>query len=207
MEARATEATLRPILTLESFPRKINIRAYRSSDAPALSSAADNKKVWINLTDRLPHPYTLDDAHWWISNCLDRTKWRESTKLNCAVPVNYAITESTTDGSSDVVIGAIGLDFKQDVRRRTAELGYWLGEEYWGMGIMSAVVCAFVPWVWEVFGPELLKLSADVFAWNEASMKVLKKGGFEYEGRQKMAIVKNEKLGDVILLGLVRPGL
>jgi len=206
MDSTQTDDSLLPILTLDQFPRNIHVRAYRPSDTETLANAGNNKNVHANLTDRIPSPYTLEDAKRWIDHNLDKANWRESTSLGRTVPGNYAITESTPDGDSDVCIGAIGLEFSSDVHRRTAELGYWLSEEHWGKGIMSDVAKAFVPWVWETFGPELARLSANVFGWNEASVKVLKKAGFEYEGRQKMSVFKNGKLGDMIMLGLVRPG-
>ncbi len=206
MDSTRTEDGQSPILTLHQFPRNIHVRAYRASDAEALTKAANNKNVHANLTDRMPSPYTLEDSRWWININLDEANWRESSVLGRKVPANYAITESTSDENGDIYIGAIGLEFKSDVHRRTAELGYWLSEEHWGKGIMSEVVKAFVPWVWETFGPELVRLGANVFAWNEASAKVLKKAGFEYEGRQKVAVFKNGKLRDTVMLGLVRPG-
>ena len=206
MDSTQIEDGASPILTLNQFPRPIHVRTYRASDVEALTKAANNKNVYANLTDRIPSPYTLVDSKWWINHNLDEANWRESTTLGRKVPLNYTITESTPDSDKDVCIGAIGLEFKSDVFRRTAELGYWLGEGYWGKRIMSEVVKAFVQWAWEAFGPEMVRLSANVFAWNEASVKVLQKAGFAYEGRQKLAVFKNGKLGDTIMLGLVRPG-
>ena len=114
------------------------------------------------------------------------------------MPANYAVTVD------DVAIGSIGLDFYQDVYTRCAEVGYWIGEEYWGKGIMSKVAPAFVDWAWKTFG-RLERLDCGHWATNPASGKVMAKAGFVYEGLRKKRVFKNGVFIDEVLYGAVRP--
>lgn len=189
-----------------SAPPEFSVRMYRPSDAEGLQYAANNQNVQANLTGSMPFPYTIDDARWWIDHCHNRENWQHSTTLGAPAPLNYAITIVPPGRTDEVFVGSIGLEFRTDVYSRNADLGYWLSEEMWGRGIMTRAVKEFVTYVWRTF-PDLTRLSALVYSWNPASAKVLQKAGFKHEGRQKMAVFKNGRLGDVDLFGLVRPGL
>lgn len=164
------------------------IRGWRSEDAASLVLHANNRKIWRNLRDRFPHPYTREDAEGWISFASQ------------AVPeTNFALV---VDG---VAVGSIGLELQADVFRRTAEVGYWLGEPYWGRGIATEAVVAFSAWAFEHF--DLVRLHASVFAWSEASARVLVKAGYALEGRLRMGIWKDGQLTDQCLYGLLRPSI
>ncbi|MBA7494935.1 hypothetical protein ES702_05513 [subsurface metagenome] len=84
-------------------------------------------------------------------------------------------------------------------------LGYWLGEEHWGKGFATMVASAFLAWTWDAF-PWVARVHADAYGWNEGSQKVLRKIGMQYEGRQKMAVCKDGRYGDLVLFGAVREG-
>lgn len=99
------------------------IRSWKDADVAAIVKYANNCKVWINLRDSFPYPYTETDAIEWI----DRAK-----ALN--PQTQFAIA------SGEEAIGGIGLLLQKDVYRRSAEIGYWLGEPYWGMGITTEAV-------------------------------------------------------------------
>lgn len=86
------------------------VRSYRTGDEASLARHANNRKVWINLRDRFPHPYTVADAERWIA--MVATQQPET---------NFAIA------IEDQAVGGIGFELKTDVDRRTAEIGYWLG--------------------------------------------------------------------------------
>ncbi len=164
---------------------RATIRDWRPGDADSLVRHANNWNVWINLRDSFPHPYTLADAEEWI---------RKVTK---AVPnTNLVIV---IDGSA---AGAIGLHFKRDVFRRSVEIGYWLGEEFWGRGVMTEAVQAVTEYAFSSF--DLCRIYAGVFEGNLASMKVLEKAGYTLEARLKKNVTKNGKTLDEFIYAIVR---
>lgn len=97
---------------------KWQIRSWRFDDKDALVKYANKRKVWINLRDAFLHPYTEKDAEAWLN--LAPTLDPE---------VNFALA------SRQEAIGGIGLHLQEDVHRRSAGIGYWLGEPFWGLGI------------------------------------------------------------------------
>lgn len=190
-----------------SLPNGVAVRPLKLSDVPVFARAGNNKKIWDNLRNRMPHPYTEEAARWWISftseeaNLQRSGEWTEETgSQGPAVHTGYAIT------INDEAVGSIGLDFGTDVYFRKAEVGYWLSEEHWGKGIMGAVVPAFVQWAWRTFGI-LVRLEAEIYERNVGSRRIVEKAGFVEEGRRKCALVKNGMLLDAVLYGLLRPGI
>ncbi len=160
------------------------IRPFRRGDEEALVANANDRGVWRNLRDRFPHPYTLGDAAWWIAN---------------AGPAHFAIA---IDGR---VAGGIGFDRDEDVFRRSAEIGYWLGSAHRGQGIATAAVVALGEHVFST--TDIVRLYAGVFAWNPASARVLEKAGYVLEGRLRSAVWKDGELVDELLYARVRgPG-
>jgi ribosomal-protein-alanine N-acetyltransferase len=109
---------------LVKLAERIKLRRWAPGDAEGLARLANNPKIWLNLRDRFPHPYTRADADGWIAHCEDET----------GKPTQFAID---LDGTA---IGGIGLEMLGDVHRQTVEIGYWIGEPYWGNGIASAAV-------------------------------------------------------------------
>ena len=193
--------------TIVSQPDGLSIRKWKHSDAPSIAHHANNKKIWDNLRNRMPHPYTQANAEWWIDFCLDTANhvgsgnWKpESGAEGPAVATNFAVT------LNDEAIGSIGLDFKDpaDIYVRTAELGYWIGEEHWGKGIMSRLLPPFIEWAWETFGI-LVRISSETYESNAASGKVLEKAGFKFEGRRPDMVFKNGVVGAELMWGVLRP--
>jgi len=160
---------------------RVTLRSYRVGDETALVRHADNRNVWRNLAEVFPHPYTMEAAREWIRRNLDN-----------AVPhLSLAIT------IEDEVVGGIGVMAKDDVYVRTAEVGYWLSEDYWGRGIATEAVALVVEYA---FGQlKLARLEAGVFAWNPASARVLEKNGFTLEATLKDRIFKDGQLTDELL--------
>jgi RimJ/RimL family protein N-acetyltransferase len=156
------------------------IRAWRAADAKPLIPLADNRKVWINLTDRFPHPYTLGDARRWLKDASME-----------APPRNHALE---CDG---ILCGGISLQMGDDLRTGTAEIGYWLGESYWGRGLATAAVAAFTAHAFATLG--LRRVFARVLAWNPASARVLEKCGYVLEGRLRRSAIKDGKVADELL--------
>jgi ribosomal-protein-alanine N-acetyltransferase len=161
------------------------IRSWREGDEASLASHASNRKIWLNVRDRFPHPYTLADAEQWVSRAVEA-----DPETQFAVEV---------DGEA---AGGIGLFLQEDVSRFTAEIGYWLGEAYWGRGLMTVVVRRFTDYAFATF--DLTRIYGNVFDWNAASARVLEKAGYEFEGRHRRAAVKDGRVVDNLLYAVVR---
>lgn len=158
------------------------IRRWKLSDAAALARALSNRKVQDNLRDGLPYPYTEQDGRDYISAMLSADPNKTFA---------FAIT------ADDAVVGSIGVFRQENIHRQTAELGYYIAEEYWGRGIMTQAVkqtCAVV------FGSsDIIRIYAEPFAYNTASCRVLEKAGFRLEGTLRSNAVKNGKVLDMKL--------
>lgn len=170
------------------------IRSFRPDDAPALAQYTNNRKVWLNLRDAFPHPYKLEHAAAWI-----RMAGRQYPEVSFAIASAAASTASSA--STDEVIGGIGLGLQTDVNYRSSEIGYWLGEPFWGRGIATAALSALTDYAFAHY--DLIRLFAYVFEWNPASMRVLEKAGYTYEGRLRKSATKDGKIVDQILYAKV----
>jgi [ribosomal protein S5]-alanine N-acetyltransferase len=159
---------------------RCTIRPWRLDDAESLAKHANNRKVWLAVRDLFPHPYSIQDAHEFLQPAISE---QPTTKFCIEV-----------EGAA---AGGIGIHVGQDVHRHTATLGYWLGEEFWGRGIMSEAVTAFPDFCFKNF--PLHRISAEVFANNPASARVLEKAGFVFEARLKMNVIKDGQLLDSLL--------
>jgi ribosomal-protein-alanine N-acetyltransferase len=153
------------------------IRPFRPSDAPSLAAHANNRNVWRNLRDLMPHPYALTDAEAFIESTL-----QDPRRSSFAIDV---------DGAA---VGAIGLRLRDNIERIGAELGYWVGEPFWGRGILSEAVPAFTSWALAEF--ELTRIEAIVFEWNAASARVLEKAGYVREGVLRRSAIKDGQIID-----------
>lgn len=161
------------------------LRPYEDADLDALVRQADNPKVAEHLRDIFPHPYTREAGRQWLAHCRTEN------------PVtSFAIT------ADDAVIGGIGITLKDDVYRRSAEIGYWLGLDYWGHGIATQAVRALSDWAFATF--DLCRLWAGVFEPNRASARVLEKAGFVFEGRHRQAIFKQGRILDELIYAKIR---
>jgi RimJ/RimL family protein N-acetyltransferase len=170
---------------LELKLSRCTLRPWRRGDEPSLVRYANNRNVSGNLRDRFPYPYTAADADGWIE--------RASTETP---PTSLAIV---VDGTA---VGGLGIELGTDVFRRSAEIGYWLGEPFWGRGIATEALRAMTEYAFERF--DICRLEAGVFSWNPASARVLEKCGYTLEGRSRLAVVKDGRTGDRLLYGLVR---
>lgn len=183
-----------PIIVLEN---NIAIRPYHPSDGPQFAHLANNKLIACNHTNHFQYPGTLSTATTFITKILNTT--RESGHTTA-----FAITLSPTSR----FIGNISFTPGTDVFARNTEIGFWIGEEYWGQGIMTAVCKAVVDWAFEredgVSGKKLQRIGAGVFGGNPASGAVLKKCGFEYTGCMKGLIYKWDEVRDLDIYGITR---
>ena len=166
---------------------KCRIRKWELSDAKDLAVALSNKKVQDNLRDGLPYPYTEQDGKEFISAMLSAD---ENETFAFAIMVD------------DKVVGSIGIFRQGNIHSQTAELGYYIAEEYWGKGIMTEAVkqiCAYV-----FAKSDIIRIYAEPFAYNIASCRVLEKVGFQYEGTLRSNAVKNGKVIDMEMYSLLK---
>lgn len=166
---------------------KCALRKWRPSDAKDLAAALNNKRILENLRDGLPYPYTERDAAEYITAM-------QSADEDCTFA--YAIT------IDDRAVGSIGAFRKDNIHRQTAEMGYYLSEEYWGRGIMTEAIHQLCDILFQT--TDILRIYAEPFAYNTASRRALEKAGFQFEGLMKNHAVKNGKVLDMTLYGLTR---
>ncbi|MBC7745159.1 MAG: GNAT family N-acetyltransferase [Flavobacterium sp.] len=164
-------------LNLSESP-KFTIRGFKKGDEASLQKYADNQKVSVNLRNSFPYPFTLEHAASWI----------EMNTKSYQKPTNMAIT------LNNEVIGSIGITLQTDIFKKSAELGYWLGEPFWNQGITTKAVREMIKYVFDNF--KLVRIYAGVFEYNIASMKVLEKAGFHKEAVHRNAMFKKGKVFD-----------
>lgn len=166
---------------------KCKIRKWELSDAKDLSIALSNRKIQDNLRDGLPYPYTEQDGADYISAMLS---------ANEDETFAFAIT------ADNKVVGSIGVFRQENIHRQTAELGYYVAEEYWGKGIMTEAVKQICAYVFDK--SDIIRIYAEPFAYNTASCRVLEKAGFQYEGTLRSNAVKNGKVIDMKMYSLLK---
>jgi [ribosomal protein S5]-alanine N-acetyltransferase len=157
---------------------QIVLRPWSFADVNDLSTLADNRKIWDNVRDYFPYPYTRKKAEEWVG--LHHHKR----------PVTHFAVE--VDGK---LAGGISIMAKEDIYRCSAEIGYWIGEPYWGRGIASEAIRQLLEISWEQY-PELVRIYAELFPTNVASARALEKNGFILESVRKNSCIKNGIIGD-----------
>lgn len=167
--------------------KQFDLRKWTPEDAAAIATAANNKNIAANLRNVFPHPYTLEDAKWYVNDCISHEGQRQITR---AIVV---------DGAA---VGSIGIFIKEDVQERSGELGYWLSEKYWGKGIMTEAVKQICLEAFQSF--DILRIFAEPFDYNQGSRHVLEKAGFTYEGTMRNGIYKNGKVHSYCMYSLLR---
>lgn len=162
------------------------VRSWRTDDAKSLARHANNRQIWLNLRDIFPHPYSLDDARQFLS-----VMTAQSPELA------YCIA------AGGQAIGGIGLKPACDVERYSAEIGYWLGEEFWGRGIATAAIRAVTRHGVETLG--LNRVFALPYARNDPSCFALRKAGYVCEGRLQASAFKDGQWEDQLMFAWVKP--
>ncbi len=165
--------------------RSCTVRSWRRGDEASLARHADNRRVWLNLRDRFPHPYTADDAARFMAWALTE---RPETQFAIAV--------------GEEAVGGIGYEIQPDVHRISAEIGFWLGEAHWGKGIMTEALRAVTEHAFHAHN--LRRLFAGVFEWNPASMRVLEKAGYVREAVLRKSAIKDGQVIDQMLYAVTR---
>lgn len=156
---------------------EIILRPWCKEDAGQLAAIANNHKIWLNVRDRFPHPYTVGNALEWIASTKDQQ------------PVQtFAILYN------GVHAGSVGVILKDDVYRKSIEIGYFLGEAFWGKGIATRAVAMLIDHIKKHY--DVVRVYAEIFEHNLPSMKVLEKNGFHLEGIRRRSVIKNNVVMD-----------
>ena len=165
----------------------VRLRTWTLADAPALAKLINNKKVQDNLRDGLPFPYGEEDAKVFLSAVL---AFDPDQNLAFAIEA---------DGE---LIGSISATRCANIHFRTAELGYYLGESYWGKGFATEAVRQICDYIYR--NTDIIRIFAEPFAYNTASCRVLEKAGFQLEGLLRSNAVKNGRILDMKMYARIR---
>jgi RimJ/RimL family protein N-acetyltransferase len=160
------------------------VRSWEARDIPSLVEQANNRNIWRNLRDHFPHPYTAADGRRFLKN------------LRAATP--ETIFAIAVEGNA---VGGIGYVVQKDVERVSAEVGYWLGEAYWGRGIATEALVAITSYA--IARHRLTRLFALPFAWNTASCRVLEKAGYTLDARLRRSAIKDGEITDQFLYSYI----
>lgn len=163
------------------------LRKWRLDDNIRLAHIANNKKISDNLRDGFPHPYRVSDADEWIKMVLEK----EAPSFFYAISFNKELA------------GSIGAVIKEDIYRKTAEIGYFLGESFWGKGIAARAIKLMVDILFKQ--TDVVRIYAEPFFNNKASQRALEKAGFEHEATLKKNIFKNGAVMDSCIYACFRP--
>ncbi|MGN0808155.1 MAG: GNAT family N-acetyltransferase [Candidatus Coproplasma sp.] len=163
------------------------ITPWKENYAKDLACALNNLNVLNNLRDGLPFPYTEEDALQFIRDMLSC-----DTDSTFAYAIIY----------KGKCIGSIAAFRQSNIHFRTAEVGYYIAEEYWGRGITTAALNEFCEKIFET--TDIIRLYAEPFIYNKGSCKVLEKAGFVREGVLKSNAVKCGVVLDMALYAKVK---
>ena len=162
------------------------VREWHASDAASLAQHANDRRIWLNMRDAFPHPYTLADANAFLvkAAAMSPATW-------------FAVTVH------DEAVGGIGYTRHDDVERASAEIGYWLGAAFWGRGIMTAALKAVTAHAFREH-PDLRRIYAVPYVTSAASARILEKTGYRLEGRLRQSVVKNGQVLDQFMYSILR---
>lgn len=167
--------------------REFVLRKWELSDAESVAEQADNINVAGRLRNVFPNPYTLEDAKWYVNDCVEKG---DNNQITRAIVV---------DGKA---VGSIGIFVKDDVYEKSGELGYWLGESYWRQGIMSRAVVEICREAFAMFDIE--RIFAEPYSDNAGSRGVLEKAGFTFEGEMRKGVYKYGEYHSYCMYSLLR---
>lgn len=167
--------------------KEFELKKWQMEDVKDVAHYANNERIAANLRNVFPYPYTLEDAEDYVRSCVENTEERQICR---AIVV---------DGK---VVGSIGVFCGSDVYERSAEMGYWLAEEFWGQGIMTEAAKRICTQAFEQF--DIVRIFAEPYAYNTGSRRVLEKAGFSLEGIMKNGVYKNGKLCDYCMYALIK---
>ncbi|MCA0334280.1 MAG: GNAT family N-acetyltransferase [Bacteroidetes bacterium] len=161
------------------------LRPWKASDINSLIKYANNWNIAKNLTNQFPHPYTIQDGKAFIEY---------ATKDD---PIHIFAIEVNQEA-----VGGIGIHPQSDIFIKNAELGYWLGEPFWGHGIVSKAIKQIIQFGFSTFDIE--RIFARPYGTNFASQKILEKNNFLLEGRYNNILYKNGEYLDELIYAIRR---
>ena len=173
------------LMEIKSKQENFRLREWKLTDIASLVKYINNEKIWNNVRDGLRYPYTM-----LVGDMFFRMVQAEPFVQIFAIVV------------AGVAVGGVGIVPLTDVERFSAEVGYWLGEDYWGRGITSEAVALLVDYVFRK--TEIIRLFASVYEYNPASMKVLEKVGFTRQAILRDAAIKNGRVIDMYYYDLIK---
>ena len=165
----------------------MQIRHWEIGDTPELAKALNNRNIQNNLRDGLPYPYTENDAIIFIKAMLNADQNKTFA---------FAITLDA------IVVGSIGVFRKDNIHFRTAEMGYFIAEPFWGKGLGTSAVKQVCRYIFE--HTDIIRIFAEPFAYNTGSCRILEKSGFKDEGTLRRNAVKNGKIIDMKMYSLIK---
>jgi [ribosomal protein S5]-alanine N-acetyltransferase len=166
--------------TPPSFPlvgTQCRLRPWTAADLASLVRHANNRNVSRQLRDVFPYPYTDEDGRGFLAHSARVTP-----------PTALAIV---VDGDA---VGGVGITPGSGNERRTAEIGYWIGEALWGRGIGPEALGLMTRYAIATF--DLVRLEALAITTNARSCRTLEKAGYVREGRTRKSFLKDGELHD-----------
>jgi ribosomal-protein-alanine N-acetyltransferase len=163
------------------------LRKWQYNDAKDIAIEANNPNIAKNLRNVFPNPYTIEDAEWYVNDCISKEGNNQITR---AIEV---------DGKA---VGSIGIFIMNDVYEKSGELGYWLSEDYWRNGITSRAVKQICKEAFAAF--DIVRIYAEPYDYNMGSRGVLEKAGFTYEGTMRNGVYKNGKIFSYCMYSILR---
>lgn len=143
--------------------QRLVLRPPHADDAVDLVSIANNRQI-AEMTSRMPFPYDLSDANEFLDGCIAGTH----------KGYMYALTLADTGH----LIGFAGLEIRS--RSGGFEIGFWLGEAYWGLGYATEAANALVDQAFRSTDAE--RIHAVCRTVNLQSRNVIAKCGFSFIG-------------------------
>jgi RimJ/RimL family protein N-acetyltransferase len=163
----------------------LKVRSWRKADLESLLRHANNPRIAANLRDQFPYPYTRRAA-------IDYLEFVREQNPERSFAIEFA----------GEAVGGLGFQIGIDIARISAEMGYWIGESYWGRGFATQAARATSEWAFDEY--KLTRIFALVFSHNTASIRVLEKAGFEREGLLQRSAIKNGSVLDQFLYAKIR---
>lgn len=169
------------------FTPRLKLRPFLPEDASEVERLAGAREI-ADTTTSIPHPYPPGEAKEWISRCAVQA--RQGTCYT------FAIVRQ----EEEALVGAIELDIM--VAHNRAEMGYWIGLPYWGLGYATEAAQRLVAFGFEELG--LNRIQAFHFTRNPASRRVQEKAGLTYEGILRQYLRKGDRFEDCGICSILR---
>ena len=162
----------------------MTLRDYQEADIDAIHQLLNNYQVSRFLSSRIPFPYTRDDAVWWVET-------GSKSEITRVIEFNQQLA------------GIIGVARGPHENYRCGELGYWLGEPFWGRGLATLAVTRMTEMIFDE--TDIVRLFAPIYDCNRASMRVVEKCGYKLEGIAESSIFKDGRFYDEHIYARLKP--